>query len=156
MVSPLRAEKLKAAKFRQLGWGADDARPSRSGSFDPACRSGSASSSSLRPVMGTGAEDGLLWGSDSWSLCVGDSTDSGVSDILFWDKDRTTSPLQMGHVRRRVVNQGVLPNKLVSSRRPDRVDNTYMHSAWNSCPQGRLITLLCPSIYSSRQTTHST
>jgi hypothetical protein len=33
---------------------------------------------------------------------------------------------------------------------------TYMHSAWNSCPQGRLITLLCPSTYSSRHTTHST
>lgn len=31
-----------------------------------------------------------------------------------------------------------------------------MHSAWNSCPQGKLITLLSPSTYSSRQTTHST
>jgi hypothetical protein len=33
---------------------------------------------------------------------------------------------------------------------------TYMHSAWNSCPQGRLMTRLAPSTYSSRQTTHST
>ena len=32
---------------------------------------------------------------------------------------------------------------------------TYMHSAWNSWPQGKLITLLTPSTYSSRQTTHS-
>lgn len=31
-----------------------------------------------------------------------------------------------------------------------------MHSAWNSCPHGKLITLLCPFTYSSRQTTHST
>lgn len=31
-----------------------------------------------------------------------------------------------------------------------------MHSAWNSCPHGRLITLLSPSTYSSRQTAHST
>lgn len=31
-----------------------------------------------------------------------------------------------------------------------------MQSAWNSCPQGRLITRLTPSIYSSKQTTHST
>lgn len=31
-----------------------------------------------------------------------------------------------------------------------------MHSAWNSWPQGKLITLLCPSTYSSRHTTHST
>jgi len=30
-----------------------------------------------------------------------------------------------------------------------------MHSAWNSCPHGRLITLLTPSTYSSKQTTHS-
>jgi hypothetical protein len=30
-----------------------------------------------------------------------------------------------------------------------------MQSAWNSCPQGRLITRLSPSTYSSRQTTHS-
>ena len=30
-----------------------------------------------------------------------------------------------------------------------------MHSAWNSCPQGKLMTLLTPSTYSSRQTTHS-
>lgn len=52
--------------------------------------------------------------------------------------DRTTSPLQMGHVRRRVVSQGV------------------MQSAWNSWPHGKLITLLTPSTYSSRHTTHST
>lgn len=31
-----------------------------------------------------------------------------------------------------------------------------MQSAWNSWPQGRLMTLLTPSTYSSRQTTHST
>lgn len=31
-----------------------------------------------------------------------------------------------------------------------------MHSTWNSCPHGRLITLLSPSTYSSRHTTHST
>ena len=37
-----------------------------------------------------------------------------------------------------------------------RVLTTYMHSAWNSCPQGKLITRLCPSTYSSKQTTHST
>ena len=30
-----------------------------------------------------------------------------------------------------------------------------MHSAWNSCPHGRLITLLWPSSYSSKHTTHS-
>lgn len=31
-----------------------------------------------------------------------------------------------------------------------------MHSGWNSCPHGRLMTLLTPSTYSSKQTTHST
>lgn len=31
-----------------------------------------------------------------------------------------------------------------------------MQSAWNSWPQGRLITRLTPSTYSSKQTTHST
>lgn len=31
-----------------------------------------------------------------------------------------------------------------------------MQSTWNSWPQGRLITLLTPSTYSSRHTTHST
>lgn len=32
---------------------------------------------------------------------------------------------------------------------------TYMHSAWNSWPQGRLMTRLTPSMYSSKHTTHS-
>lgn len=31
-----------------------------------------------------------------------------------------------------------------------------MQVAWNSCPHGNRITLLTPSTYSSRQTTHST
>lgn len=33
---------------------------------------------------------------------------------------------------------------------------SYMQSAWNSCPHGNLITLLTPSTYSSKHTTHST
>lgn len=32
---------------------------------------------------------------------------------------------------------------------------TYMHSAWNSWPHGKLITWLTPSTYSSKHTTHS-
>ena len=31
-----------------------------------------------------------------------------------WVRDRTTSPLQMGQVRRRVVSQGVLLRRLAS------------------------------------------
>lgn len=69
--------------------------------------------------------------------------------------ERTTSPLQIGHVRRRVVNHGVLYLvSLIFSR--GRKKKTHMQSAWNSWPQGSLMTLLTPSIYSSRQTTHST
>jgi hypothetical protein len=52
-------------------------------------------------------------------------------------RERTTSPLQIGHVRRRVVSQGVI------------------HSTWNSWPQGRDMTRLMPSTYSSKHTTHS-
>lgn len=71
--------------------------------------------------------------------------------------DRTTSPLQMGHVRRRVVSQGVLENVSVDSAyKTLGWTKTYMQSAWNSWPQGKLMTLLTPSTYSSRQTTHST
>jgi hypothetical protein len=42
--------------------------------------------------------------------------------LLPWPEERcklrTTSPLQIGHVRRRVVNHGVLEIKLVSTKKP--------------------------------------
>ena len=44
--------------------------------------------------------------------------------------DRTTSPLQIGHVRRRVVSQGVLLS--ISEETSEQGLCTYMHSAWNS------------------------
>ena len=44
----------------------------------------------------------------------------------------------------------------VSSEQQLVIMRTYMQSAWNSWPQGKLMTLLTPSTYSSKQTTHST
>jgi hypothetical protein len=55
MVSPLRAEKLSAAKLRQLG-GVEVACCSSPVSVD-ACRSKSDISSSLIAVIGTGADE---------------------------------------------------------------------------------------------------
>jgi hypothetical protein len=76
-----------------------------------------------------------------------------------WARERTMSFLQMGHVRRRVVSQGVLVicislafENVFAGQRNGR---TYMHASWNSWPQGKLITRLTPSTYSSKQTTHS-
>jgi hypothetical protein len=78
-----------------------------------------------------------------------------------WARERTMSFLQMGQVRRRVVSQGVLSILLISYYRQGmdktgkRWGETYMQASWNSWPQGRLMTRLMPSSYSSRQTTHS-
>lgn len=50
-------------------------------------------------------------------------------------KDLTTSPLQIGHVRRLVVSQGVLlccQYAINSSIQGHMGNVTYMHSAWNS------------------------
>jgi hypothetical protein len=76
-----------------------------------------------------------------------------------WARERTMSFLQMGQVRRRVVSHGVLVVNIsfefdnTSTERRNR--KTYMHASWNSWPQGKLITRLTPSTYSSKQTTHS-
>jgi len=43
-----------------------------------------------------------------WRLVSGEVSDDGCAI------DRTTSPLQIGHVRRRVVNHGVLWERLAS------------------------------------------
>ena len=73
-----------------------------------------------------------------------------------WARDRTISFLQIGQVRRRVVSQGVLVELLAVCACGEKWDGeTHMHASWNSWPQGRLMTRLMPSSYSSRQTTHS-
>lgn len=43
-------------------------------------------------------------------------------------RERTTSPLQMGHVRRRVVSQGVLQSQLVSIRRGQNTGVRNLHA----------------------------
>lgn len=144
IVSPLRADKLRAAKFRQFG-GVEELCRSRPVSGETR-RSMSGISSSLIGPIGTGADDAPRLDSGS---------SSRDSERLFCDMDRTTSPLQIGQVRRRVVNHGVLLPVSMCPMWLLQV-STYMHSAWNSCPHGKLMTRLCPSIYSSRQTTHST
>lgn len=73
---------------------------------------------------------------------------------------RTTSPLQMGHVRRRVVSHGVLARGMNVSVVQLIVGiggrgKPYMQPTWNSWPHGSFITRLTPSTYSSRHTTHS-
>ena len=86
----------------------------------------------------------------------------GVSEILEDEepcaRERTTSPLQIGQVRRRVISHGVLHGSLAIQDPLVRevYEETHMHSTWNSWPHGRRITLLTPLIYSSKQTTHST
>lgn len=89
---------------------------------------------------------------------AGDSEREPAAALVLRAMERTTSPLQMGQVRRRVVSHGVLvlwSVKCSGRASGYAVKRTYMHSAWNSCPQGRLITLLTPSSYSSKHTTHS-
>ena len=55
-------------------------------------------------MMGMGADD-ELWSVSSSITC---SVVSWDGEGWFCDMDRTTSPLQIGHVRRRVVSHGVL------------------------------------------------
>lgn len=60
---------------------------------------------------------------------------AGWFDVLLPDlaMERTTSPLHIGHVRRRVVSHGVLEIIDVSIHMPKGItDFTHMHSAWNS------------------------
>ena len=155
MVSPLRAERLSVAKFLQLDCGAELAWSlSR-----PAVCSVSGSSL-LTPSIETGADE-----APAREMAPGVCASSLVCPWWLpeppgwtWVMDRTTSPLQIGQVRRRVVNHGVLKNGLAKKYFKDEIWQciTYMHSTWNSWPHGRLITRLSPSMYSSRQTTHST
>src|ERR1700734_1001937 len=66
---------------------------------------------------------------------------------------RTVSTTLAEILRRKMVGAVNLLETVVSGCKGGM--RTYMHSAWNSWPQGKLITLLTPSTYSSRQTTHS-
>jgi len=139
--SALKVGKPNETKFRQLDGVAESVFPFNKGASGASFCSRSASNSDT-PATGIAADGESLrlskaraWTSSE--VCSFSSWSSRLP-VSRWLRDRTTSPLQMGQVRRRVVNQGV------------------MHSAWNSCPHGRLMTLLWPSMYSSRHTTHST
>lgn len=77
----------------------------------PCSRSPPSSSSMLRG-MGSADEEELLTDSAAW-ICTSSSLSSRYGSYRGLDgdpraRDRTTSPLQIGHVRRRVVSQGVL------------------------------------------------
>jgi hypothetical protein len=155
--SPRTTDRLRDANSRQFQV-EEAALPSFT---SVAARSSPRSRSTLSPLWGIGiAAEG-----DSFRVCTASACTSSGSEKcraeetsvveLAFEVDameRTTSPLQIGHVRRRVVNHGVL-NMLAKGFCLG--DSTYMHSAWNSWPQGKLITRLWPSTYSSKHTTHS-
>lgn len=136
--SPLKADRLSPRPLQPL-------RPDWSSTRVSAISSPLSRSSSVLPGIGIAAEgDSFVdsaamtcTSSPSCSSWYGGCEGDGAADDEC-ARERTTSFLHIGHVRRRVVSQGV------------------MQSAWNSWPHGRLITWLCPSTYSSRQTTHST
>lgn len=108
MVSPLRAEKLSVAKFLQLDCGAELAW-----SLRPAFCSGSGTSS-VTPSIKTGAEEATDRDMAS-EVCASSLVCAWwlpEPPDWTWDMERTTSPLQIGQVRRRVVSHGVLERKL--------------------------------------------
>lgn len=118
-------------------------------------RSTSSPSSSRRRGIGIAAEGDSLAVSPARAWTSSDlfSPSRRRSLELPCAIDLTTSPLQMGQVLRLLTSQGVL--QVVSDGQQHTCTGSYMQPAWNSCPHGRRMTRLWPSINSSKQTTHS-
>ena len=104
------------------------------------CSTSESSAPSLRSPADRGdtSEDDA-WFRKSSSLSSRYGSYRGLEGMPL-DSERTTSPLQMGQVRRRVVSHGVLVIVLAEDQLGRTVGKTYMQSTWNSCPQGKLIT----------------
>ena len=101
----------------------------------PRSRSSNASSSRLTGCAAAGSSlrvtAACSWMSSASSSSGRAPAGGDVDEVpVVRARERTTSPLQMGHVRRRVVSQGVL--RYVSNDHMVGVISTYMHSAWNS------------------------
>jgi hypothetical protein len=110
----------------------------------PDSRSPAISSSRSRDI-GSAADDDLLTVSAAWACTSSSLSSSRYGSYRGLDgapraRDRTTSPLQIGHVRRRVVSQGVLQCMLIRCVIQKDSIATHMQSTWNSWPHGRLIT----------------
>lgn len=87
-------------------------------------------------AIGKADDEEVLAVSAAWTWMASSSLSSWYGSYLGFDgepraRDRTTSPLHIGHVRRRVVNHGVLAFGLDKSHRILN-DQTYMQSTWNS------------------------